>query len=876
MFYTGGLTPRRSPQNRLNLMETTPAGLAAAQFHRLAGDLDRARQEYGRLLEAEPNRVEALHGLGGIAYQLGEHDRAVEWLGRAVAVQPDNPLLHSNLGAAYRAAGRLTEAEACYRQALRLQPDLAQAYNNLANVLKEQGKREEAAARCWQAVLASPNYAEARHNLGLILWEQGELEEALDQLRFAAQLRPDFAEIHGSAGLLLRELGRPEEAAQRLREAVRLRPDGANDHFNLAAVLLEQGHAGEAASHFSEAVRLRPDWVEAHRALAIALATLGRPARPGVTLAERRGRGDKGTRGQGEEGTRGKEGPSGAVPPVPLSPCPLVPFESLRKMKPEEAEAHCRETLRIEPDLPRVLDALGAALARQGRLTEAVTAFHHAVRVEPALAEAYLHLGAALREQGELGRAVGYLRHALRLRPGLVEAHHQLGLAFVDQGELEAAADAYRDALRLQPDSVFALAHLGALLEELGEGEKGVELLQQALRLGPDEWQTHTHYGASLVNLGRFEEARTHFLRTLDLHPGCGPAWFSLARDGGRPLGDADVAHLQALLKREHLLPRDRINLHFALGRVHDRAREFDEAFHHCEQGNACKAGLLERRGTAYQEDVHARLVDRIIAAFGPEHFERTRSFGVPAEAPVFIVGMPRSGTSLVEQILASHPAVHGAGELRLMKQFADDLPAELGGGGAYPDCMAGLDAEASRRLGEAYVERMHRLGGGKARITDKMPMNFHHLGVMATLLPRAPIIHCRRDARDVCWSCYFQNFRDISFACDLRKLGAYHRQYERIMAHWRAVLPVPVLEVRYEEMTAEPERVSREIVAFCRLPWHEGCLDFHHTQRVVRTSSNMQVRRPIYRSSVGYWRNYEKHLGPLLEALGFLPSLGL
>ena len=158
------------------------------------------------------------------------------------------------------------------------------------------------------------------------------------------------------------------------------------------------------------------------------------------------------------------------------------------------------------------------------------------------------------------------------------------------------------------------------------------------------------------------------------------------------------MAHLQALLKREHLLPRDRINLHFALGRVHDRAREFDEAFHHCEQGNACKAGLLERRGTAYQEDVHARLVDRIIAAFGPEHFERTRSFGVAAEAPVFIVGMPRSGTSLVEQILASHPAVHGAGELRLMKQFADDLPAELGGAARIP--TASPDWTRKRRAG--------------------------------------------------------------------------------------------------------------------------------------------------------------------------------
>ncbi len=847
-------------------METTIAGLEAAQAHQQAGDLDRARQDYNRLLEAEPDRVEALHGLGGIAYQLGEHDRAVEWLGRAVAVQPDNPLLHSNLGAAYRAAGRPAEAEACYRQALRLQPDLAQAYNNLANILKGQGKGEEAAARYWQAVLASPNYAEARHNLGLILWEQGEPEEALDQFRFAAQLRPDFAEVHASAGLLLRELGRPEEAAQRLREAVRLRPEGAKDHFNLAAVLLEQGHAGEAASHFSEAGRLRPDWAEAHRALAIALATLGRPGESAAILGLSRRLQSAGRAGASAP-TPAVTAPDGEAPERP----PVsggVAFASLRKMKAEDAEAHCREALRLKPDLPRMLDALGTALARQGRLTEAITTFHHAVRIEPALAEAYLHLGAALREQGELGRAVGYFRHALRLRPGLVEAHHQLGLACVDQGELEAAADAYRDALRLQPDSVFALAHLGALLEELGEGGKGIELMQQALRLGPDEWQTHTHYGASLVNLGRFEEARAHFLRALDLHPGCGPAWFFLARDGGRPLGDADITYLQTLLKREHLVPRDRINLHFALGRVHDRAREFDEAFYHCDQANAGMARLLERRGTAYQEDVHARLVDRIIASFGPEHFERTKPFGVPTEEPVFIVGMPRSGTSLVEQILASHPAVHGAGELRLIKQFADDLPAELGAASAYPDCMAGLDAETSRRLGEAYVERLRRLGGGKARITDKMPMNFHHLGVMATLLPRAPIIHCRRDARDVCWSCFFQNFRDISFACDLRKLGAYHRQYERIMAHWRAVLPVPVLEVQYEELTAEPERISREIVAFCRLPWHEGCLDFHHTQRVVRTASNMQVRRPVYRSSVGYWRNYEKHLGPLLEAL--------
>ncbi len=574
------------------------AGLATARLLMEAGDFDRARDEYHRLLQTAPDCVEALHGLGGVAYRLGEHDQAVEWLGRAVALAGDNPLLHSNLGAAYRAAGRLAEAEACYRQALRLQPDLAPAYNNLGNVLREQGRPAEAEARYRQAVLASPDYADAHYNLDLLLSERGEGRGVRSPCKVPR--RADAAPL-------------------------------------------------------------------ADERLALAL---------------------------------------------------------LRDRKPEEAEAHCREALRLDPDRPRLQDALGRALARQGRLTEALTAFHHAVRVDPTRAKTYLHLGAALRDQGELGRAVDYLRHALRLRPGLVEAHHQMGLALVDRGELEKAADAYREALRLQPDSVFALSHLGALLEELAEAEKGNELLEQALRLGPDDGQVHTHYGASLVNQGRLDEARPHFLRALELQPDCSPAWFALARDGGRPFTDADIGHIRDLLSREHLLPRDRINLHFALARIHDRAREFDEAFRYCEQGNACKARLLQLRGTAYQPEAHVRFVDRLIAAFGPEHFARTRSFGGPTEEPIFIVGMPRSGTSLVEQILASHPAVFGAGELRNLKQFADELPAELGGlgGGEYPECLAGLDRETARRLGERYVEKLRPWDAGSRASRTRCP----------------------------------------------------------------------------------------------------------------------------------------------------------
>jgi tetratricopeptide (TPR) repeat protein len=810
--------------------EAISTAFAVARRYQEAGEFGRAREEYNRLLQADPNCVQALHGLGGIAYRLGEHDRAAEWLARAVALQPDNALLHSNLAAVYRLAGRFAEAEACCRQALRIQPDLAAACNNLGNALRDQGRRAEAEARYWQAVLASPGYAEARHNLGLILWERGGHTEALDHFRFAAQARPDFADAHLSCGLVLRELGRADEARVHLSEAIRLRPDWAEARQALAAI----GRPEQSAAIPPLAPRLLP----AREAAPFPSSGLT----PGDADAD--------------------------APDRPAAPVDGLPFASHRKLNPEEAEARCREALRLRPDLPRAQDALGAALARQGRLAEAIAAFYHALRVDPMFAAANLHLGAALREQGDLERAVGYLRHALRLRPQLAEAHNQLALALVDRGDLEAAADAYREALRLKPDSVFALSRLGALLEELAEPDKGKELLEQALRLGPDEAPAHAHYGASLVNQGRLEEARRHFLRALEIQPDCAAAWFSLAREGGRAFTTADISHIQNLLSSEHRLPRDRINLHFALARIHDRAGHFDEAFSNCEQGNACKARLLHLRGTAYREETHAAFVDRLIAAFGPAHFERTRTFGSSAEEPIFIVGMPRSGTSLVEQILASHPDVHGAGELRWMKQFADDLPA-ASGDGQYPECLAGLNAATARGLGARYIERLRRLGRGKPRITDKMPMNFHHLGLIATLWPRAPIIHCRRDARDVCWSCYFQNFRDVPFACDLRQLAAYHRQYERLMRHWRAVPPIPILDVCYEELTAEPERVSREIVAFCRLPWHDGCLEFHRTPRVVRTASNLQVRRPIYRTSVGYWRNYEQRLGPLLEALG-------
>ncbi len=230
---------------------------------------------------------------------------------------------------------------------------------------------------------------------------------------------------------------------------------------------------------------------------------------------------------------------------------------------------------------------------------------------------------------------------------------------------------------------------------------------------------------------------------------------------------------------------------------------------------------------------------------------------------------MMRSGTTLAEQILASHPQIHGAGELDTLGRLAGSLPRRLATQIPYPECVAHLDAATARAVAADYLEVLKQHGGAAERVVDKMPLNFLGLGLIATLLPRARIVHCRRDPMDTCLSCFFRDFTtSFTFKYDLRDLGLYYREYERLMAHWRRVLPLPIFELQYEELTAAPEAVSRRLVAFCGLDWDERCLRFHETERPVRTASTAQVRQPMYQSAVGRWRRYEKHLGPLMAAL--------
>ena len=356
------------------------------------------------------------------------------------------------------------------------------------------------------------------------------------------------------------------------------------------------------------------------------------------------------------------------------------------------------------------------------------------------------------------------------------------------------------------------------------------------------------------------------------LNPDLVLAYYSLgamAVQGRYHFSNTEMGQMKALLASGKLSVGDAGRLHFTLAGVFDRLGCIDEAFAHYREGNNERLRHFQQAGTPFDPQRHWKLIDDLIATFDPDFFARFRPFGLDTELPVFILGMPRSGTTLVEQILCSHPKVFGAGELRDIPELVALLPDRLYTPEKYPACLSRLDGPALRTQAIGQLQRLVQRGGTAFRVTDKQPRNRLHVGMIRTLFPQARIIHCVRDPLDTCLSCYQQHFDALNFTSTLEDLGFYYRQYQRLMAHWRKVLPSPMFEVRYEDLVADLEGVSRQLVAFCGLEWDEHCLAFHENRRAVQTASALQVRRPIYRTSVGRWKRYEAHLQPLIEALG-------
>ena len=652
-----------------------------------------------------------------------------------------------------------------------------------------------------------PRYFQALHLRGLLRCQQGRNEDALPFLEAALAGRPGDAAAWSNLGVAQARLGRLEQALASYDQALALKPAFAEALVNRGDALRRLGRAAEALASYDQALALAPDQVGILAGRAAALLDLGRD---------------------------------------------------------DEAVASFDQVLARQPDHAEALGRRGDALGRLGRAVEALASYDRALAVQPGNPEMLNNRANVLLALARPADALASFERAVAARPDFAEALNGRGHALLDLARPEEALASFERALALRPDYAEALNNSGVALMELGRSEDALECFARAVAAKPDYAVAHDNKGVILTELGRFPEAEAALETAIALAPRAARQYFDLALLPRR--WRADDPHLLAMeeLARDAaaLPPDEQVKLHFALAKAYAGSQLPEQAFRRLAAGNA-----LKRRQLAYDEAATLAALDTMRTGWTAELMRRQAGQGEPSAVPVFILGMPRSGTSLVEQILASHPAVFGAGEL------GDILAVAAEPGGALTaEALLHLPDEALRRFGQRYVDRVAARAPAAMRITDKTPGNFRLAGLIHLALPNARIIHTRRDPIDTCLSCFAQLFvgGNLPYVYDLGELGRYYRGYAGLMDHWRSVLPPgAMLELQYEAVVADLETEARRIVAYCGLDWDPRCLDFHRTQRPVRTASVSQVRQPIYRSSVGRWRAYRPYLQPLLDALG-------
>lgn len=709
-------------------------------------------------------------------------------------------------------AGRLREAAAAYEQILAAKPDDPEASHLLGVLRHQQGAYQRAVELISRAVAMQPNVARYHANLAEAFRALGQFDRAVGCCRTALRLTPNYPEAICNLGLAIQGLGQLDEAAAEFRRAIELRPDFAAAHNNLGNVLRELEQLHEATEEFELAVKADPNYPPARTNLGQILLDRG----------------------------RAEDALPHAQEAVRLQPNVAAFHHNLgnvyRRLKRNaDARSAYLESLRIDPNLARAQLHLGLVLQEEGRFDEALHWLKLAAESEPENIVHWERLGSLYEEREEYGRAIPCWRRVLEKQPDRAEIHVALGWALQEESQLIEAEEHYREALRLRPDAAGAMLNLGGLLEELGDLAGAEAAFRQALQLQPA-------YALPYARLS------------------------TLLRD---KLPDADLAALEERLRDANLDPRPKGRLHFALAAVRDARNEFPAAAASANDANAL-ALQIGRGRREYDPTDHERFVDGLIREFNGDFFDRIREAGSGSRRPVFVIGLPRSGTTLIEQILASHPRVHGAGELRLARRTFESLP---GRGDSPMECVANLDRAAIRNLAERYLGWLSDLDPDSDRIVDKMPDNYLYVGLLAAMFPNATFIHCRRDLRDIAVSCWITDFRSIRWANDPLHIASRFRQYRRVMNHWRVVQPVSIHTFDYEDVVADLEGAARRLLSNCRLDWDPACLRFFANKRPVRTASVAQVRQPLYNRSVGRWRNYESLLRPLFDALQDVPA---
>jgi tetratricopeptide (TPR) repeat protein len=638
------------------------------------------------------------------------------------------------------------------------------------------------------------------------LINQGQVSRAAGICREAVDANPDDVNMLGLLGAILVKTRNYKEAEKYLRRTIDLAPTFAKPYEDLGHTLISLKRYEEAIEVLENATRLDPGLELAFFNLGKALAATG----------------------------RGKEADSAFEKAFSLSPerkALAQAAEWISDGKYDEAEKICRRVLQKAPNNVDAMRLLAQLATRLQRTADAERYLRKTIEIAPDFTGAIADLGSLLEEDDRYEEAIACFEKAIELEPDNPIFYDRLGYILAPAAQTYAAIDAHRKAIELNPNFAASWLGLGHTLKTVGQQNEAIEAYRKCISLRPD-------YGVTYWSLANLKTYR---------------------------FSDEDIAEMESRISSDKVTGESEINFHFSLAKAYEDRKDYANAWHHYKEGNS------KRRMQETYDPVDTEVFnDRIITVFNRELLEGNTGLGNPDPSPIFIVGLPRSGSTLIEQILASHSSVEGTSELPYMFRVSKSLNRNRANGINFPEAVGELGEKHLKAMGQDYIDscRMHRTEG-RPHFIDKNPNNFTNIGFIHMVLPNAKIIDARRHPMDACFSCYRQLFaKGQPFTYDLTDIGEYYLQYQRMMDHWHDVLPGRVLTVQYEEVVSDFENQVRRLLDYCELPWEDSCLRYYDTDRPIRTASSEQVRQPIYTESLHRWRNYEQYLDELKTTL--------
>jgi len=640
--------------------------------------------------------------------------------------------------------------------------------------------------------------------------ELGQLAKAENSYLEMLKIAPDLPLARAHLAFVYSATKRPDEAINQFKKILLQVPNHAQTHFNLANVYYGLQQAENAINHYKLAIQFEPKFVDAYIHCAIAYRLL-QNTDTAISYLHRALNLDK-------KSSKAFHVLGSIYQEIDDLPRALECFENATGLQPQE---------------PKFRVSFAEALEKVGFDYEAGLELRKACEFNPNYADSFVGYGEYLYNHHRYDEALECFTHAYKLTSDNINILHHLGKTYLGMNDIDTALKYYQKALSKEPNNLTALAGLTQVYMQSGNTLLGVETTQKIIAIDANQ-----PIGYTLQS--KIQKSTTN---------------------------DGLAEHLLKFAQQDSLPKEFKIDVSFALGKIFDDQKNYEEAFKHYSAGNSLKNISLN-----YSKKTDENQFTRLIEFFNADFFKQHKHLGIQSNLPIVIVGMPRSGTTLTEQIISSHPQVIGAGEVAFWNKAPTALPLKLNSQTTYPQCINEMNVKQAQDIANTYEITLKKIAGTDTQpfhITDKMPHNFLNVGLIALIFPNVKIIHTRRDAIDTCLSIFFQNFNaDHAYASSLDNLGFHYQQYQRIMRHWHEVLPGRILDINYEDTITDPEYWSRQLISHLELEWDDACLTPHKLTRSVKTASHWQVRQPIYKTSVQRWKNYEQYIQPLIEAL--------